>query len=210
MSRPHKAASYTGTNLQFWFSAWGGHLIDTAKEVAVGPFSGEELLLGCGFAVAKYPSRLDFDGFETVPNLPLGELEDLPRSPVPECHIAEGESLFCGSSTLPEFAQAIGEDLGGDTRLLLAAEGVDGFPFARLVDPTLADLLDELKLNEWAVQVVLLDVTFAASGRNVRVEKGLEVLLKVNVRKIPLLFFGFLFEGAKSRASAELRLLPAI
>ena len=160
--------------------------------------------------VAENAIRFDFDGFEATSNIPLGEFEHLTGATVPKCHVPESEGLLGTSAVSPILVKAIDEKFRRDPGFLIAAKGVNWLPLPGLVDAAFPHLLNEFKLDERAVQVVLLYFALSASGWDVCMKKRLEMLLQGNVRKRPFLFLGFLPESPENRRPAEFRLLPEI
>ena len=160
--------------------------------------------------VAESAIRFDFDGFEATANIPLGEFEHLTGAAMPKCHVPESECLLGRSAVSPILVKAIDEKFRRDSGFLIAAKGVNWLPLPGLVNSAFAHLLNEFKLDERTVQVVLLYVALSASRWDICMKKRLEMLLQGNVRKRPFLLLGFLPEGPEDRRPAEFRLLPEI
>lgn len=90
--------------------------------------------------------------------------------------VPKRQRFLVGPMSPPEVVDAVDEELGRNLGLLLAPKGVDDLAFARSVQLPLSRPLDKFQLNEWAVQVVLLDVALAAARWDISVEEHIEVL----------------------------------
>jgi hypothetical protein len=112
---------------------------------------------------------------------------------------------------LPEVIQAVHEQLRCDIGLLLSAETIDRFTSARLaIYLAITDFHDELEFYQWAVEVILLNFSFASTSWDVRMKKGIKVLLQRSQRKAAVVLLGLFLDCLQGCTGDKLGFLPPI
>src|SRR5262249_53912545 len=113
-----------------------------------------DLLDRSGLLVVEHPSGVTSDRLQAFTHGVFGKFEDLTRTPDAACYLVRGQSLLMRVTDGPEVMEAIGEQRGRHVDLLLDSKRVNRLPMASFIAGPLADLLQQAKFVERAVERV--------------------------------------------------------
>jgi len=154
--------------------------VDGCEQPHSFPFARfSNLLEACGLVVNKQSRGTLSQILDSGSDIFLRQLKDLAWASVPMSYLTKRKSSFIYVTLLPKIIQTINEQFGRDIRLFFSPKDINRLTLPRRpLDFAFSHFDNELKLYQWAIEIVFLNVAFTAPRRNVGMQKRVEVLFK--------------------------------